>query len=285
MTRDRPPDPLYVEARRVLLDALDALAPHLSAVVVVGAQAVYLRVGGRSLPTMAPYTADGDLALDPALLRAAPELEVAMGGAGFRLQQIDGHVEPGIWLASARVAAQSVDIPVDLIVPDGVAPPGGRRGARLGEHGHRAARRVRGLEASLADHGPMTIGALAPGDPRKRRVAVAGPAALLIAKAHKLGERVESGRVDRLDDKDAGDVLRLMLGTAAAEVAGTVSTLAADPVAGASTAAGLRYIRELFGRRGGAGVEMAARALRLAMPAERVEAVCVSYVRELPALP
>jgi hypothetical protein len=39
------PDPLYVAARRVLLDALEAIKPHLSALVLVGAQAVYLAAG------------------------------------------------------------------------------------------------------------------------------------------------------------------------------------------------------------------------------------------------
>ncbi|MHB1783026.1 MAG: hypothetical protein ACYCTE_10115 [Acidimicrobiales bacterium] len=40
---DGPPlDPLYVAARRVLLDALILLAPHGKAVIVVGVQAVYL---------------------------------------------------------------------------------------------------------------------------------------------------------------------------------------------------------------------------------------------------
>jgi len=38
-------DPLYVAARSVLLDALTLLAPHGDAVIVVGAQAVYLRTG------------------------------------------------------------------------------------------------------------------------------------------------------------------------------------------------------------------------------------------------
>ncbi len=38
-------DPLYVAARRVLLDALTLLAPHGEALIVVGAQAVYLRTG------------------------------------------------------------------------------------------------------------------------------------------------------------------------------------------------------------------------------------------------
>jgi hypothetical protein len=35
-------DPLYVAARRVLLDALGALDNHREALVLVGAQAVYL---------------------------------------------------------------------------------------------------------------------------------------------------------------------------------------------------------------------------------------------------
>ena len=40
----------YIDARRVLLDALTALQAQLDAVVLVGAQAVYLRTAGR-LPT------------------------------------------------------------------------------------------------------------------------------------------------------------------------------------------------------------------------------------------
>jgi hypothetical protein len=42
-------DELYVMARRVLLDALHALGTHRDAVVLVGAQAVYLRVGAGDL--------------------------------------------------------------------------------------------------------------------------------------------------------------------------------------------------------------------------------------------
>ncbi len=51
-------DELYVVARRVLLDALDALGTHRDAVVLVGAQAVYLRVGEADI-AVAPYTTDG----------------------------------------------------------------------------------------------------------------------------------------------------------------------------------------------------------------------------------
>jgi hypothetical protein len=38
-------DELYVIARQVLLDALDALGEQRDAIVLVGAQAIYLRVG------------------------------------------------------------------------------------------------------------------------------------------------------------------------------------------------------------------------------------------------
>ncbi len=53
-------DPEYILARRVLLDALSALGPQREAVVLVGAQAIYLQVGEADLavPVM---TTDGDL--------------------------------------------------------------------------------------------------------------------------------------------------------------------------------------------------------------------------------
>jgi hypothetical protein len=38
-------DPLYIQARRVLLDVLDALGSHRQSIVLVGAQAVYLHTG------------------------------------------------------------------------------------------------------------------------------------------------------------------------------------------------------------------------------------------------
>jgi hypothetical protein len=75
-------DPRYVEARRFLLDALIALAPHGRAFIVAGAQAVYLRTGATDF-AIAPYTTDSDLALNPLLLGDDPALEQAMTNAGF----------------------------------------------------------------------------------------------------------------------------------------------------------------------------------------------------------
>jgi hypothetical protein len=274
------PDPLYVVARRVLLDALRALAPYGRAVIVVGAQAVYLRTGEANM-AIAPYTTDADLTLDPSILVDDPELESAMLGADFELAPLPGgHVKPGVWIATASVGGQELEIPVDLIVPAGVAGAG-RRGARLGVHGTRAARQALGLEAALIDHSPMVVAALDPTDDRAIEVEVAGVAALLVAKAHKLHDRVESDQQRRIADKDASDVLRLMQTTSPSQVGTTFAALADDAVAGKPTSDGLVYIDELFGRRGRAGVVMAARALQLAMPEAAVETLCVAYTTEL----
>ena len=75
-------DELYVLARRVLLDALEALGEHREATILVGAQAIYLHTGAADL-AVAEYTTDADLALDPALLAQVPPLEQALEGAGF----------------------------------------------------------------------------------------------------------------------------------------------------------------------------------------------------------
>lgn len=278
-----PPDPEYVAARRVLLNALTALADHRDALVVVGAQAIYLHTGSADLDqTVAPYTTDGDLAVNPSLLGDDPALEAAMTGAGFHLSpQPGGHVEPGIWITQATIDGVPYDVPVDLIVPEGVATGGGRRGARLGPHGKRAARRAVGLEAALVDNTPITLTSLEPDDSRVVTARVAGPAALLVAKTHKLHDRAAAGTHDRLSDKDASDVLRLMLATDAGNVSERLRDLAADPVAGEVTSAALPMLIDLFGRRGSLGIAMATRALQLAMPAARVEAICTSYLKEL----
>ena len=75
-------DERYLIARRVLLDALDALGEHRDAMVLVGVQAVYLRVGDADL-ALAPYTTDADLVIDPHRLAEIPPLEQVLLGAGF----------------------------------------------------------------------------------------------------------------------------------------------------------------------------------------------------------
>ncbi|UTI63901.1 hypothetical protein NBH00_21470 [Paraconexibacter antarcticus] len=269
-------DPRYVAARRALLDALFALRGHADSLVIAGAQAVYLHTGDGDL-AIAPFTTDADLALNPQGLSPDPLIEAAMKEAGFALALYDGHVEPGIWVTKLTVDDEEIDVPVDLIVPQAATTGGGRRGARLGVHGKQAARLITGLEACLVDHAPMPITALEPDDDRRTTAEVAGPAALLVAKAHKLHDRLTSPRPDRLKDKDAADVLRLMQTTDPAKVGTKMNQLVADEMAGDVTAAALGYLKTFFGRRGAPGIEMAVRATRLAIPEERVQAICLAY--------
>jgi hypothetical protein len=273
-------DPAYVEARRVLLDALTALRPHRDGVIVVGAQAIYLHTGNAEL-AVAPYTTDADLALDPQRLGQRPPLAAAMAEAGFSLRGPAGAGEPGAWVTRANIGGADVLIPVDLIVPEGASPAGGRRGARLRGHGKRVARRARGLEGSLIDHSTMVVSTLDRNDVRSAEAEVAGPAALLIAKAHKIHDRAETRLGERLNDKDAADVVRLMQTTRAEQIASVFLELVEHPMAAEPVADGLTYLKELFGRRGRPGIAMASRALRLGMPGKRVEAICVTFIDTL----
>jgi hypothetical protein len=274
------PDEQYVQARRVLLDALEALGAQRRSVIVAGAQAIYLQTGPGSLP-VADFTSDGDLAVDPELLTDEPTLASLLEGRGFRLKQFGDAPEPGIWEAPAVVNGAEVRIPVDLLVPAAVAPPGGNRGARLGSHGKAAARKAPGLEAALVDHKIQRVEALDPEDGRAIRAKVAGPAALLVAKTHKIEDRIASGREDRLDNKDASDVLRLMQRFPVAQLSPVFERLLQDSVAGESTARALDSFGKLFGEPRGRGVAMASDALRIAMPAARVRAISLAYAAAL----
>lgn len=269
-------DPLYVAARGVLLDALFALAPHDAAIVIVGAQAVYLRTGhGDVAATIAPYTTDADLALDPSQLGDDPLLEESMRRAGFDL------AGPGGWSVTERVGDRDVVIPVDLMVPLAASSREGTRGARLGVHGNRAARTAVGLEAVLVDRSPVAVTALDPADTREITVEVAGVAALLVAKMHKIHDRVVEGKVDRISDKDASDVYRIMQTSRSTEVGETLSTLLHDPMSGDVTEHALTFMHELFGRRAGQGIAMAQRALRLAVDEAQVATLCVAFTEQV----
>lgn len=175
---------LLVQARSALLDALDALREHRDDIVLIGAQAIYLHTGRADI-ALAEATKDSDLALDTRHLGDDPRIEQAMTAAGFIQDVTTG--QPGAWLNPAGV-------PVDLMVPEALAgaPGSQRRGARIPPHSQTATRRAVGLEAAVVDHAPMRVAALALDDDRHCTIEVAGPAALLVAKLHKLGETGES---------------------------------------------------------------------------------------------
>lgn len=270
-----PADPRYIAARKVLLDALFALAPHGKAVIVAGAQAIYLRTGANEIG-IAPYTTDGDLALDPTILGDTPELEATMRAAGFEiLPQPAG--QPGIWCMTIDIQGVNTIVPIDLIVPEAVAPHVGRRSARIPPHGKQSARRAVGLEAALVDHAPMTISALDSSDNRSITVEVAGLAAMLVAKAHKIDDRLQANAPNRMSDKDAGDVYRIMQTATPAELGGTLRRLRDDPTAGPVTAVAMDLLRKQFGVRNGPAIAMAQRSLALAIDPDQIAAVAIAF--------
>lgn len=237
------PDPEYVAARRVLLDALEAFGSHRKAVILVGAQAVYLHVGEGDL-AVSPYTTDGDLAIDPRKLDDEPALAATLERAGFVLT-----VRPGTW--------SMTEVQIDLLVPAALGGPG-RRGARLGVHGTEVARKATGLEAALVDHATARLSSLEPADPRSFDVSVAGIAALLVSKLHKIGERKDAP--SRLQDKDGLDALRLLRFADIGHLAATLKRLAAHAIAGEVTQQARGFLEELFGDRSSIGAQMAVRA-------------------------
>ncbi len=255
---------LYVRARGILLDALEALVLHRDAVVLVGAQAIYLHTGEADV-AVEPYTKDADLALDPKRLSTSPDIGTVMRDRGFSPTN-----EPGRWVKDG--------IPVDLMVPEALAGPGSS-GADLGKHGRKVARRARGLEGALVDRGVRKITALDVGDERVLQIAVAGPGALLVAKLHKIAERADQR--NRLLDKDALDVLRLLRRIDSGRLVERLSFLVSDDLARETTTQALTALRDLFGSRSGKGALLAARALEGLEDEDTVTGSCEALVDEL----
>jgi hypothetical protein len=224
----------------VLLDGLEALRSHLDNVILVGAQAVYVHAGEADL-AVAPFTTDGDLALDSRTLAGEPLIEQAMTSAGFVPSD-----QPGAWIGRHNVE-------VDLLVPEAIAGEG-TRGARIPPHSNRAARKVRGLEAALVDNATHDLVALDPGDSRRFSIRVAGPAALMVSKLVKLSDRLRQPR--RLDAKDAYDIYRLLQAVETEPLAVRLSELRADAFAGETTMQALGVFEEHFAARDTAGTRL-----------------------------
>jgi hypothetical protein len=196
----------FVVARKNLIRILRALAIYdPRSVIVVGAQAVYLRTSQVVLP-FAPFTYDSDLVLNPQLLATSPPIRTTLFENGY----VHRDNQPGLYWASGDDARRNEQgTQVDLLVPEEFAQGTSRRDAGLPGDNERVARRTPGLEAALFDHDLIRIEDIAdPGDGIDAHVA--GPAALIIAKAQKIAERVQAERL--LQAKDASDVFRVLRG-------------------------------------------------------------------------
>lgn len=265
--------PIAVRARRVLLDALEALVEHRDGLVLVGAQAVYLYTGDTDV-AIATTTKDSDIAVIPARLALEPTLDDAMTSAGF--SHDPSSQQPGEWSAAAEL-----DAPVELLVPAALHAGGGRRGARIPPHSKHAARVVPGLEAAAVSNRSMPIASLEPeSDTRRIEMRVASPAALVVAKAYKLGERASSSP-GRLLDKDAHDLYRLLNATNADEIAGDMRLVLRDRVAATVASRALDWLAELAGTHEALIPTMAGRAEEIIGDPEDVAQRTWALIQEL----
>jgi hypothetical protein len=226
----------YIEARRTLLDALDALESHRDSLVLIGAQAVYLHTGSTGL-SVPPMTTDADLALNTDLLADDPEIATLLHAAGFENKQ-----QPGHWENPQGIALDLMVAPHQSNRASATA-----RAADLGPHSKTVARIGPGLAPALTDNKLQVIRALDSSDSRTHEIRVAGPAALLIAKTIKIGDRLDDASrraLKRIVDKDALDVLRLLQACPTAELSAGLACHEADTPAHADVVRGLRILRE-----------------------------------------
>jgi hypothetical protein len=216
------------------------------------------------------------LAIDPALLGEIPPLEQALKEAGFLPKARDS---VGVWITQRATRENpNTEVAIDLLVAASVSPGKGRRAARLPGHNASAARIVRGLEGAIVDADIMSLTALEAGDTRKLDIRVAGPAALLVAKLHKIQDRSGTARTS---DKDALDVLRLLRGTTTEDLAGRFRALLADPRSSETSIAAAQLLKQQFSKRPGVGIEMTVRAIGALGDSEEIVASCEALATDL----
>jgi len=195
-------------SRRLLIDTIRALTDFIDAITVVGAHAVHMWVQDVLGSIDMQATRDADVVVNPVFVTPDPKMLDIMAAIGVTPALPD---RPGVFGYTAEMSLPlSARTTIDLIVPETYAGPG-RRSARIQGHYHAAGRAV-ALELAIWDRQLRTISNIE--DPADHVDAwVAGPAALLVAKAHKVHERLVrvSIRPDRLRPKDSGDIALLML--------------------------------------------------------------------------
>lgn len=130
----------------------------------------------------------------------------------------------------------------------------------------------------------MEIRALDRADERVVTANVAGLGGLVVAKAHKLGERLERG-LGRAMPKDAYDLYRVLVAADTDVLASTIRRLQDDEVAGDATVAAITYLRTWFATPDAAGALLAGEAVAgVADPDEAAAALSLLVADLLAAL-
>jgi hypothetical protein len=186
----------------------------------------------------------------------------------------------GAWATNKTLEGRHVAVELDVMVPEALGGAG-RRAARLARHAAEIARKARGLEASVIDKSPWAITALDDADRRSWTIAVAGPAALMVSKLHKIQERLAEGRPRRVDDKDALDVLRLLQAIPTRPIAEAFAKLTDEPIASEVSREALASLRTFFSTPRGVGSQMAVRAAGPLADPDVVVASCATLATDL----
>jgi hypothetical protein len=109
---------------------------------------------------------------------------------------------------------------------------------------------------------------------------VAGQAALVIAKLHKIGERADQAP-NRLKNKDASDLFLLLQRTETAQLADTIRTLLALEQIAPSISTALQYLRDLFAITDGIGLHLLRSSRRGIEDEELAAESCMALAQEL----
>lgn len=123
--------------------------------------------------------------------------------------------------------------------------------------------KVRGLEGALVSHSRKTVASLAPNAHRACILNVAGPAALLLAKVHKIGERIEDPDARRHTPlgKDAFDIHRILRPIETVDLASELKHLRLRRLSSHVTTEALSMFRRLFSTTSGMGTEFVVRTV------------------------
>ncbi len=205
-----------------------------------------------------------------------------MRNAGFELDSNGSRRQPGTGFRTIKIDNTPITIPVDLLIPSQFSDPGSsRRSGLIPPHDKMATRKVPGIELALADNEVMLINSLEAEDPRSVRMRVAGPAALLVAKAYKIRDRASESKPGRESYKDAADVIRLMRTSDPSKVSDALTHLLSheDPRIANTALEGIGLLSGQFGRARGVGIRWAQSALTGALPADTIEGLATAFIR------
>lgn len=248
-----PMDSLTLATRVAIANVVRTLGGNSEALVLIGAHAIYLRTPDfRS--AVAPATKDADFVLRPEVLTTIDPLDQVLVSAGY---QRKGSDLPGTWVDPTGAE-------LDFMTP---GPRRSKRSAPVPPHGQGAIQHVEGAEGCLVDFDLMPLP-----DVNNVRIRVAGSAGLLIAKLHKVHERI--GTPQRDYAKDSFDIYRLLAGTTPDEITSRLKAILASPFGVESAESGLRLLEELFAA--GADAPGSLRAGRAAAPARDAEQIALS---------